>query len=380
MVNSAPKVAHILIPYLRKTETFIYDRLIRHSRYQPFILTDEPVMNSDMFPFSDTIHTLADKTPRIRKIDTVFKKALHVSPFFMYVLKREAPAVIHAHFGPVGAAAAMSAKLLGIPLIVSFYGIDASELLESAEYRKEYRKLFGIAAIVSVLSGEMGERLVRAGCPPGKIRVHHLAVDTNALKPCAKMVDANRPFRIVSAGRFVPKKGMSLLVESFEILAKKGIDAELFLFGDGPLEAEVKKQVTDKKLGGRIRFFGHQKRGAVLAAMRAADVFALFSVTGPNGDCEGTPTVLIEAGALGLPSVSTRHAGIPEVIVDGRTGLLADENDVESFASQIEQLAASPELRGDLGRAARDRIAAEYDIRKVMSAIEYDYDSIASKK
>ena len=73
MVNRKPKVAHILIPYLQKTETFIYDRLTNHTRYNPFILTDEPVVNSDIFPFDGQIYSLATRPAAIRAADTRFK-------------------------------------------------------------------------------------------------------------------------------------------------------------------------------------------------------------------------------------------------------------------------------------------------------------------
>ncbi len=377
MAPSKPKVAHVLIPYLRKTETFIYDRLINHKRYAPFILTDEPVINADMFPFGNPIYSLAERPQAVRVADTFFKKTFSVSPYFQTILKRREPAVIHAHFGPVGAVVAPVAKALGIPLIVSFYGVDASSLIDQPEYQSRYKKLFRQAAVVSVLSGEMAKRLVAGGCPEGKIRIHHLAVDTAAIRrrPERSQTEEGR-FRIVSAGRFVPKKGMALLVSSFEILTKSVPGAELVIYGDGPLEESVKKQVAEKRLGKRITFCGHKGRGEVLSAMREADAFALFSVTGPDGDQEGTPTVLIEAGASGLPSVSTNHAGIPEVIEDGHTGFLVDENEVERFAARLEQLALHPRLRVTMGRAARNRIKSEFDIHKVMSAIESDYDSL----
>jgi glycosyltransferase involved in cell wall biosynthesis len=381
MVSGKPKVAHILIPYLQKTETFIYDRVTNHVRYSPFILTDEPVINADIFPFGGPIYSLASRPAPLRTADTLFKKAAGFSPYFLSVLSRKKPAVVHAHFGPVGAAAAQAAKMLGIPLVVSFYGIDASALLDSPEYKKEYKRLFRAAAVVSVLSENMGERLARAGCPKDKLRVHHLAVDTAALQPKSeKPAAAGAPFKIVSAGRLVPKKGMALLVNAFGIMAGKGIDAELHIYGEGPLGDDIKKQIAEKKLSRRVKLHGRRGRAAVFDAMRGADAFALFSVTGPDGDSEGTPTVLIEAGALGLPSVSTIHAGIPEVVVDGRTGFLVDEYDVENFVSRLIQLAEHPRLRHTMGRAARTRIAAEFDIKKVMRKIESDYDSIVKSK
>lgn len=377
-MTGSPKVAHVLVPYLRPTETFIYDRLVNHMRYSPFILSDEPIVNLDLFPFDGPIFSLSDRPAIVRKIDAIFKMSADVSPYYRVVLGRQKPDVVHAHFGPVGAAVAPTAAMLRIPIVVSFYGIDASALLEDPHYKTAYKRLFREAALVSVLSGDMAGRLAGAGCPDEKIRVHHLAVDTEKLVPAPAEKKKGGVFRIVSAGRFVAKKGMDRLVKAFETVVRGGADAELALYGDGPLLEDVGKLVAEKRLDEKVRFCGHQPRGKVLEAIRGADSFALFSVTAPDGDMEGTPTVLIEAGALGVPSVSTRHAGIPEVVEDGRTGFLVEESDIEGFARCLGKLAADLKLRAEMGRAARGRIAAQFDIRKVMKTIESDYDTICS--
>lgn len=377
MVKGPPKVAHILIPYLRKTETFIYDRITNHVKYAPFVVTDEPVINAEMFPFDGRIFSLADRNTAVHTADTLFRKSTGFSPYTLSVLAKEKPAVLHAHFGPVGVAAARIAKILSAPLVVSFYGIDASALLDDPQYKKDYKRLFRQAVLVSVLSDDMGAKLARAGCPENKLRVHHLAVDLAALRQKEEESAGKEggPLKIASVGRLVPKKGMSLLIKAFESVLKNGVEAVLDIYGEGPLEGALKKQIAEKRFTGKVNLHGHCERVDVLKAMRAADVLALFSVTGPDGDSEGTPTVLIEAGAIGLPSVSTNHAGIPEVIVDGRTGFLVDEYDVGTFAERLMQLAGHPSLRVSMGRAARRRIANGFDIKKVMAKIESDYDS-----
>ena len=112
--------------------------------------------------------------------------------------------------------------------------------------------------------------------------------------------------------------------------------------------------------------------------MHRAHVFILLSQTAPDGDSEGTPTALIEAGALGLPSISTFHAGIPEVIADGITGILVAEGDYESATKAIIKLAQAPALRAALGAAARENILREFSIEKVIQQIETDYGKLAS--
>ncbi|HOO56312.1 MAG TPA: glycosyltransferase [bacterium] len=371
-------VAHITVPYLRPTETFIYDRIMNHKKYRPFILTDEPLQSMDIFPFGGRIYTLAGKNIFSRKLDAAFKRFAGRSVYFARVLGAKRPDVVHAHYGPVGAAVVPVAKSLGIPLVVSFYGVDASALLDHPDYIDSYRKMFKEASIISVLSDDMARTISEAGCPLEKIRVHHLAVDTGAIhqREFTEKDDKNR-LRILSVGRMVPKKGMLYLIEAFSMLLNSGVDAELSIYGSGPLENEVKRRTADKGMQDHVNFRGHRSRNEVFAAMRRSDVFALFSVTAPDGDREGTPTVLIEAGAAGLPCVSTRHAGIPEIVIDDRTGFLVNEFDVAGFATRLIRFGNDIELKRAMGKAARKRIAGEFDINKVMSGIEFDYDSLA---
>ena len=370
----SPRVAHVLIPYIRPTETFIYDRLVNRIRYSPFILTNEPVINMDMFPFGGPVHTLAERSLTERKADALARRAANSSPYFTAALKREKPAAVHAHYGPVGAAVAPSAEAAGIPLTVSFYGIDASAFLRDPRHAASYRRMFNTASVVSALSADMAERLAGAGCPEEKIRTHHLAVDTEALKPATATTRDRRRVRIVSAGRFVEKKGMELLIDAFEKAVSRGADAELHLFGSGPLEKQAAARASACRFADRISFFGHKPRAEIISAIRDADIFALFSITAADGDMEGTPTVLIEAGALGVPCVSTLHAGIPEVTADGETGLLVPERDTEAFASALVRLASDPGLRSLMSLAARARIENLFSIRSVMRQIEADYE------
>ncbi len=374
-IADSPRVAHILIPYIRPTETFIYDRLVNHIRYTPFILTNEPVINRDMFPFGGPVHTLAERPLTERKADALARRAAKSSPYFTATLRREKPAAVHAHYGPVGAAVAPSADAAGIPLTVSFYGIDASAFLSDPRHAARYRRMFQSASVVSVLSADMADRLASAGCPEGKIRIHHLAVDTETLTPAPVEARNRARVRIVSAGRFVEKKGMELLIDAFEKTISQGVDAELHLFGSGPLEKQAAARASACRFADRISFFGHRPRAEIIAAVRDADIFALFSVTASDGDMEGTPTVLIEAGALGVPSVSTMHAGIPEVVGDGETGLLVPERDVEAFAGALARLASDPGLRSTMSRAARARVEKLFSIRSVMRQIESDYEA-----
>lgn len=371
-----PIVAHTLIPYIRETETFIYERIINHDRYAPLVLTDEPVINTDKFPFNNIV-TLAQKSFLDRKMDVLYKKTIGTSPFLLRELKNRGVSVVHAHYGPVGAAVATSCEKASVPLMVSFYGIDASSFLKIDDHINKYTKLFKIAKIISVLSVDMKNRICEAGCPEDKVRIHHLAVNTEILTP-DHLPNNEEHIKIVATGRLVPKKAMDKLVEAFSRIASKFPLATLHIYGDGPMKKDVEIKISERNLSDRVTMYGHRDRSEVLSAIKSSDIFALFSITADDGDMEGTPTVLIEAGALGIPSVSTYHAGIPEVVLNNETGLLSEENNVEEFANNLSTLAADTSMRKKLGAAARNHITANYDIKSIVRKIEADYDKIIS--
>jgi len=110
--------------------------------------------------------------------------------------------------------------------------------------------------------------------------------------------------------------------------------------------------------------------------MRQSHIFALLSRTAADGDMEGTPTALIEAGAAGMPAVSTTHAGIPEIIKQGVTGLLVPENDASAAGAALFRLACDPDLRAKMGAAARTRIEQNFSIQNVIRTIEADYETL----
>jgi glycosyltransferase involved in cell wall biosynthesis len=134
------------------------------------------------------------------------------------------------------------------------------------------------------------------------------------------------------------------------------------MVGDGPLLAACRDIVSVLGMSDEVRLLGRQSHQRVAQTMAGARAFVQHSVTAENGDTEGTPVAVMEAGAAGLPAVATRHAGILDVVVEGETGLLVDERDVAGMAAHMTDLAVRPEQAARLGRAARERIAAEFSV------------------
>jgi glycosyltransferase involved in cell wall biosynthesis len=158
-------------------------------------------------------------------------------------------------------------------------------------------------------------------------------------------------------GRLAPVKAQQILIGACAKLVKAGWRLRLHLVGSGPDEARLKQFTESIGMGAHVVFEGPRNQDEVIALYRQSDVFALASFG------EGVPVVLMEAMAMELPCVATWVNGVPELIRDGEEGLLVAPSDVEGLALAIGELLKNPELRVRLGRAGRERVLRDYDLR-----------------
>ena len=172
--------------------------------------------------------------------------------------------------------------------------------------------------------------------------------------------DRKEKLVLLHVGRFAPQKNHFLLVDSFSRVLLQHPYIELWLVGDGPTRPDVERLVLERKLQDHVRFLGSRKDVPELLAQ--SDVLLLSS------DWEGVPLVILEAMAAGKPVVATRVGGVPELVENGKTGLLVPPQNPEAFAGAILRLLKDPELRRRLGGAARRRALEHFDIQKTAQA------------
>jgi colanic acid/amylovoran biosynthesis glycosyltransferase len=284
------------------------------------------------------------------------------------------PLLVHAHFGPGGAYALPLARALGVPLVVTFLGGDATKethyrpRLLPRIYQRRLAALQREAALFVCVSHFIRERLLARGFPAEKLTVIHQGIDIPAAPP-APLPSDDDPY-ILFVGRFVEKKGVADLIAAMKIVAAAGAATRLVLVGDGPLAADLRRRAHGLP---RAEFLGWQSRADVRRRMRGAIAVCVPSVTARSGDAEGLPNVAIEAMAEGTPVVATRHAGIAEAIEDGRSGLLVPEGDPKALAAALGAVIAAPDLRRQLGEAARavavERFEAIQQSRRLEAAL-----------
>jgi len=285
--------------------------------------------------------------------------------------------LIHAHFGHAGIASLNFKKNKKIPLITSFYGFDlGSDKNRLTEY---YKRLAKEGDLFLALSEDMANDLRNLGFPNNKIVVHHLGVDIEKFNTKNKPNNEKFVFTVVAS--FEEKKGIHFVIDAFKTFIKnKNKDKyQLRLVGDGSYFKELNNLAQGfDSIVFVNNFISENPRGTVLTEMQLADVFLLTSISLPNGDKEGTPIVLMEAQACGKPCISTKHAGIPELVIDGVTGILTEEKNIQEIINAMELFTQNEKLREQFCIAARNHIERNFNNNIQIAALSMIYKELTS--
>lgn len=284
--------------------------------------------------------------------------------------------IIHCHFGQVGRNVAFLREIGAIRgrLVVNFHGVDVTAFLDHDP--DLYRHLFATGDLFLPVSAHFQRRLIRHGCDPGRIRVHHLGIDLVRFPYRPRAPQADRPFTVLTIARLVEKKGVGFGLQAVAQLARAGAAIRYVVVGDGSLRGALEAAARELGIADRVTFCGWKTRDEIVALMQGMDTLLFPSITGANGDQEGSPVVLKEAMATGLPIVATRHAGVDEIVEHGVSGFLVAERDVDGLAYGLHALLRGPELCARMGAAARAKVAADFDIDRLNRRLQQYYWSL----
>ena len=273
--------------------------------------------------------------------------------------------VLYAHFGPNGQVASTlkSVGLIDIPLITVFHGFDVTMVIKKwgPDY---YRCLFEHGDLMLPVSEEFKRRLISMGCPEDKIDVHHMGVDIKSLDFRQRQTPANgAPIQVLSIARLVEKKGIESGIRAIHALSQEtDLQIKYTIVGDGVLRPDLEAVIKELRCEDTVEIAGWKNQDEVKEYLEQAHIYLAPSVVAKNGDEEGIPVVLMESAASGLPLVSTRHSGIPELVRHRETGLLADEHDVEGLKTALKQLCENRQLAQELSSAGRRLVEKEFEI------------------
>ncbi len=267
--------------------------------------------------------------------------------------------VVLAEYGMVGAMVTEACQIANVPLVIHFHGADAYHAETIATYNERYQKAFKYASAIVAVSGDMVEKLKELGAPTNKIILNPYGVDTSKFS----IADvASSGINFLAVGRFVEKKSPTSVVRAFDTVVARFPNAHLWMIGDGPLFDITKQFAGNLKLSDKITFTGALSSAEVQVLMQKTRCFVQHSVTASDGDKEGMPNTILEAGASGLAIVSTLHAGIKEAVINGETGYLVPEHDVEGMADHMLKMAGDATLAASIGAKEAAYIRENYDI------------------
>ena len=278
---------------------------------------------------------------------------------FRESIRRCKPDLLHAHFAKEATEKARQfAAELGIPFTFTAHGYDIQrkpppDFQERAKAAK---------AVITVSHANALHIHNTFEVPRSHIHVIPCGVDTGFFQP-AEMTVRSQPPLIVCVARHVAVKNLSLLLESCTVLKGRGINFRCVLIGDGPLREELEEHRLNCELERFVDFRGAVAQTEVLRWWQRADIGVLTS------DNEGMPVSLMEAAACGVPVVATRVGGIPELVVEGVTGLLSPAGDAEAFVDALQTLLQDAEMRRRLGTSARARAEQELSVTRQVDCL-----------
>jgi glycosyltransferase involved in cell wall biosynthesis len=262
---------------------------------------------------------------------------------------------VHAHWATYPAQVAWTVRALaGIPYSITAHAHDI--FLPNPMLREKIE-----GSVFTVAISEFNRRWIADGCgrkAGERIRIVRCGVPLRRFPPRNGAAPVEG---IVSVGRLVDYKGFPTLIDAIRILHSEGRRVPCTIVGDGPERGRLRALIEASDLGGLVSLAGVKTRDEVREALAGAALCVLASERGHDGQMDGVPVVLMEAMALGVPCVSTRISGIPELVEHGVTGLLTPPGDARALASAIGRLLDEEGLAASVAGAARRKVEAEYD-------------------
>ncbi|MFC8922694.1 glycosyltransferase [Cellulosimicrobium sp. NPDC057127] len=301
-------------------------------------------------------------------------------PAMVQALHRFDPQVIHQHFATWSWPAVSAARRTGAPLVTTLHGIDVFTAVNQSSrvpmlrwHQANIERARASSTRFLAVSHYLADAARRAGFPTDRLEVHYQGIDTDFFTPL-ELRPASRPPRIVFVGQLNEAKGVRDLLEASEALSTR-IEHEVEVVGTGPLMGEIAAEADRNP---RVRVRGRLSRDEIRDSLRVADLLVLPTQE-HEGRREAAGLVLLEAQACGTPVVAYRSGGTPEMLDDGRTGLLVDERDRHGLADAIASVLALDSTERELmRRAARDFVVAQRSVRSSARLLDEHYRDLTS--
>jgi colanic acid/amylovoran biosynthesis glycosyltransferase len=366
--------------FVGRTMNWLYDHLRFLSNPTPVVLCDR-LANREEFPDIEAVARVSQGLyGRILRKVTGNAFAPHLS-----WIRSHQPTLMHSHFGYVASGDFQLARSLSLPWFVGFYGADVFMLPRAQEWIETYGRLFERITGALALGPYMQRVLIELGCPAHKVRVHPLGVDVSTIPFTLRRRRSGDPLKVLFAGTFREKKGLPYVIEGCGSARKRGVALELHIAGDAMTASDAGEKErmlhAAERLGIRdaITFHSWVSYERLLELASRSHVFIAPSVTASDGDSEGTPFVIQQMMATGMPVVSTRHSDIPFIFGD-HASLLLPERNSDEIALQLQQYYEEPNRIAEIGTQLSEQVRQHFDVRKCALRLSDTYNRLMANQ
>jgi glycosyltransferase involved in cell wall biosynthesis len=378
-----------LYPLLRERADVVHPAAVavaERARYQPFL--SWPILCSQLHFLRRCprryLRTLAALLVGVAGSPNFLAGALGIWPKVVHMARSmtaDGVTHVHCHFATHPTVAGwIVQRLVGIPYSFTAHGSDLH-----VDRRMLPQKVAEAAFVLTVC--EYNRDVIVSTCGPqatSKVSVLHCGVDTDVFRPAGPRPGTrpqpSGPLRVLCIGTLHEVKGQRHLLAACRLLMEQGVDVRCTLVGDGPDRRMLSRLIAGWAIAPHVEFAGRRTSDEIAALLMTADVVVAPSVPTREGKREGVPVALMEAMSAAVPVVASRLSGIPELIEDGRNGILIPPGDASALASALRRLHEDPELRECLGSAGRDTVMRKFDLRANAARLTAQFTAPASPR
>ena len=281
--------------------------------------------------------------------------------------------ILHCHFGPNGLVGSFLREM-GIrgKIVTTFYGYDLSSYL-TIKGTDVYSMLFKNGDLFLPICKYFRSKLVDIGCDSNKIEVNYINIDISKYKFIKRVIKKTDVFEILTVAVFEERKGYEYSLKAIKELEKTKKNIRYTIAGDGLQKNKMIKFIEDLKLQKIVNFVGRVNQKELIELYNMSHVFLLPSITTEVDDQEGTPTVILEAQATGLPIITTKHSGIPEIVLDNESGFIVPERAINAITDKLNFLIENPGELEKMGYKGRKFIEKNFEMGRSNSVLENEY-------
>jgi glycosyltransferase involved in cell wall biosynthesis len=306
------------------------------------------------------------------KAATRARNAWHYAP----LLKKLGVTHVHVHFANRATHTALFLKQLGFTFSFTAHAQDFMVDLGSDDLLREMVREAEFVVAVS----DFSKGLLCKTCPESTNKITRIYNGIELDDFPQAQPGRETPLRLISIGRLIEFKGFQNLISALGLLKERGLAVEARIIGEGPLRGELETQIAEAGLSQNIHLLGVRSQEQIKAELAEAHAFVLPSIIDRKGASDILPTVITEAMACHLPVVSTRLAGIPEMVAEGETGFLVEPGDVTALADALQRMAAQPALRASLGHAGRARSEQWFALKHTAAELGRHFSEVLQRK